>query len=334
MKDSLETKLGMFFALAIIITLVILESLGGFAFFKRGKHLHAQFRNVQDLRIGDPVKMAGVTIGKVASIALTDTMAEVTMNVNRDAAVKIDSKASIGFTGLMGSYFVTIDFGTATGPLAENDAVLQTVEKPDLSALMARLDSVATGIENLTKSFSGEKIDSLLGPLTDFVKNNQANLSASIGNLRKVSDEIAQGKGTVGRLIHEDTLYVSTLNTINNVQKNMENTAGDLRKTTEDARGLMANANKVIDSVNSGQGTIGKLLKDDTLYRASTGSMTNLHQILQKINQGQGSVGKLVNDDSLIKDLKLSMQKLDKATESLEDTGPLSVLGTMVTVFF
>ncbi len=334
MKDSLETKLGLFFALAIIITLIILESLGGFAFIKRGKHLHAQFKNVQELKIGDPVKMAGVTVGKVASISLADSMAEVTMNINRDALVKTDSKASIGFTGLMGSYFVTIDFGSPAGPLAENDAVLQSVEKPDLSALMARLDSVAGGVENLTKSFSGEKIDSLLGPITDFLKNNQANLTAAIGNLRKVSDEIAQGKGTVGRLINDDTFYVSTLNTINNLARNMENTTGDLRKTAEDARGLMANANKVIESVNSGEGTVGKLIKDDTLYRAASGSMTNLHEILQKINKGQGSVGKLVNDDSLLKNVKLSLQKLDKATESLEDTGPLSVVGTLVTVFF
>jgi phospholipid/cholesterol/gamma-HCH transport system substrate-binding protein len=334
MKDSLETKLGMFFALAIIITLVILESLGGFAFFKRGKHLHAQFKNVQELKLGDPIKMAGVTVGKVASITLTEAMAEVTMDINRDAPVKTDSKAHIGFTGLMGSYFVTIDFGTPTGVLAENDAVLQTIEQPDLSALMARLDTVATGVENLTKSFSGEKIDNLLGPITDFLKNNQANLTASIVNLKKVSDEIAQGKGTVGRLINEDTFYVTSLNAINNMEKNMENTTGDLKKTADDARGLMANANKVLDSVNSGQGTIGLLLKDDTLYRATAGSMTNLHQVLEKINQGKGSVGKLVNDDSLLKNVKLSLQKLDKATESLEDTGPLSVLGTMVTVFF
>ena len=46
MKDSIETRLGMFFALAIIAALVILESLGTFAFFKRGYHLHALFKNV------------------------------------------------------------------------------------------------------------------------------------------------------------------------------------------------------------------------------------------------------------------------------------------------
>jgi phospholipid/cholesterol/gamma-HCH transport system substrate-binding protein len=62
--------------------------------------------------------------------------------------------------------------------------------------------------------------------------------------------------------------------------------------------------------------------------------MTNLHQILIKINNGQGSVGQLINDDSALRNIKLSLQKLDKATESLEDTGPLSVLGTMASSLF
>jgi phospholipid/cholesterol/gamma-HCH transport system substrate-binding protein len=45
-------------------------------------------------------------------------------------------------------------------------------------------------------------------------------------------------------------------------------------------------------------------------------------------------VGKLVNDQDFYKDAKLSLQKLDKATESLEDTGPLSLIGSVVTTLF
>jgi len=83
MKDSIETRLGMFFALAIITALVILESLGTFAFFERGYHLHALFKNVQELKVGDAVKMGGVPVGRVESIALTNAVARVTMNLDR-----------------------------------------------------------------------------------------------------------------------------------------------------------------------------------------------------------------------------------------------------------
>jgi phospholipid/cholesterol/gamma-HCH transport system substrate-binding protein len=57
--------------------------------------------------------------------------------------------------------------------------------------------------------------------------------------------------------------------------------------------------------------------------------MTNLHQILLKINQGDGTVGKLVNDQEFYKNAKLSLQKLDKAADGLEDTGPISMLGIL-----
>ncbi len=63
-------------------------------------------------------------------------------------------------------------------------------------------------------------------------------------------------------------------------------------------------------------------------------AMTNIREITEKINKGQGSVGKLVNDESLYKNVKVSLQKLDKATESLEDQGPLSILGIAVQSLF
>jgi phospholipid/cholesterol/gamma-HCH transport system substrate-binding protein len=207
---------------------------------------------------------------------------------------------------------------------------LQTVEQPDLGVLMGKLDNVATGVENLTRSFSGERIDNLLGPITDFLKNNQTNLSATIANVKTVSQRIADGKGTVGKLINEDTLYVSALNTVSN----LENSATNIQGLADQAREMVTNINHTVTRVNSGQGTIGKLLKDDTLYVETTGSMTNLHQILLKINHGQGTVGQLINDDSTLKNIKVSMQKIDKATESLEDTGPLSVMGTLVSSLF
>ena len=62
--------------------------------------------------------------------------------------------------------------------------------------------------------------------------------------------------------------------------------------------------------------------------------MNNLREILQKMNRGQGTVGKLINDDSFLKNAKLSLQKLDKATDSLEDQGPLSVIGLAIGSLF
>jgi len=332
MKDSIETRLGMFFALAIIAALVILESLGTFAFFQRGYHLHALFTNVQELKVGDAVKMGGVPVGRVENIALTNAQARVTMNLDQKMKdqVKLDSLASVRFSGLMGQNYVDIAFGTPAGVKALDDATLPSVEQPDLSALMGKLDKVAGGVENLTRSFSGEQIDKLFGPLTELVKNNQSNITATLGNAKLITDRIEQGQGAVGRLINDPALYVTALNAVSNLQ----GTAGDIKKAVDDAHTLLASANDVIAQVKSGQGALGRIIYDEGLYRQITGTMTNVYEITDKINHGDGTVSQLINTNSMMKDVKLSLQKLDKATESLEDTGPLSILGTMVNSLF
>lgn len=316
MKNTLETRLGLFVALIVLAAVFLIQIIGGVDQFKRGHRIHALFNSAQELKVGDRVKMAGVEIGRVEAVQLTNNKVQVTMKLRADAVVKTDSIATIKFTGLMGQNFVAVDFGSLDAPLATQDTILNSTEQPDLNAIMTKLDNVATGVENLTKSFTGDEIGNLLGPFTDFLKQNSGPLTATIANIKAITTEISEGKGTVGKLIYDDALYNSALTTISNLQS-----TGDEIKLT------IAEARTAINGLNAGQGTLGLLMKDEALYRETTASMTNLKEILQKINQGDGTVGKLVNDQEFYKNAKLTLQKVDKATESLEDQGPLSVIG-------
>jgi phospholipid/cholesterol/gamma-HCH transport system substrate-binding protein len=322
MKNSLETKLGIFVVLAVFAAWAIIETLGSVDMFGRGYHVSALFNSAQDLKAGDRVKMAGVEIGRVEKISLTENKVKVTMTLRANAVVKTDSTATIKFTGLMGQNFVGVSFGSPDGAKMEEGGILATTEQADLSAIMEKLDNAAAGIQNITKVFSGDKIDNILGPLTDFFKQNSAPIAATIANVKNITSEIAAGQGTIGKLIYNDALYSSALGTVSNLQD-----------TASSAKDVLSTAKLMMNNVSAGQGTIGKLLTDETLYNATTASMTNLNQILQKVNQGQGTVGKLVNDQDFYKNAKLSMQKLDKAADGLEDTGPLSVIGTMMSQF-
>jgi phospholipid/cholesterol/gamma-HCH transport system substrate-binding protein len=324
MKNSLETRLGIFVALAVIAAVLILETIGGIERFQRGYHVNAEFNNIQDLKEGDRVKMAGVEVGRVEKIALDETnnKVRVTLKLKKDVIVKTDSTARIKFAGLLGQNYVSLDFGTGS-VTATNDALLATSEQPDLNKMMEKLDNVASGIDRMTRNFSGDKIDNLLGPFTDFLKANREPLTTSIANLRAISTQITKGEGTMGRLIYDDALYNSTLASVSN----MNSVASDIKLAVGDARNML-------DEARNGNGTIGKLVKDDALYRESVASMSSLHEILEKINKGNGSVGKLVNDDEFLRNAKLSLQKIDKATEGLEDQGPLSVLGLVVNKLF
>ena len=72
MKNTLETRLGLFIALAMIAGFLILQVIGDLNFLKPAFHIHARFNSIQELKVGDPVKMAGVPIGKVEKIRLAD----------------------------------------------------------------------------------------------------------------------------------------------------------------------------------------------------------------------------------------------------------------------
>jgi phospholipid/cholesterol/gamma-HCH transport system substrate-binding protein len=325
MKNTLETRLGMFVAVIVIAAFFIMFTIGGFERFQAGLRVDALFQNAQELKLGDRVKLAGVEVGKIEKIALDpeQNKVRVTMKLQPNTPVKQDTEARIQFAGLMGQNFVSLNFGSETSAVATNGTTLRSAEQPDLGAIMQKLDNVAGGLEEMTKSFSGEKIDSLMGPLISFVQDNREPLTATIKNFRSTSDQIASGQGTVGKLIYDDTLYNTALTTVSNLQS-----------TSDEIKADVAEAKAIVNSVQAGEGTLGKLVKDEKLYAETTESMTNLKEILQKINQGQGTVGKLVNEMEFYKNAKLTLQKLDKATEGLEDQGPLSVLGILANNLF
>jgi phospholipid/cholesterol/gamma-HCH transport system substrate-binding protein len=323
MKNSLETRLGVFFALALLAGFAVMEMAGSFQFLRSGTRVRARFNTIQELSEGDPVKMAGVTIGRVERIQIAQGKVEVLLKLEKTDGVKTDSEATIRFSGFMGQNYVALTFGSATGAKITDGTELATTEQPDLGIIMAKLENVAGGMEKLTQSLTGLQIQELLGPLTDMVRENSPRISGIFSNLQVVSSQIASGEGTVGKVIKDETLYVSALTAVTN-----------LSVTAEDIRSTIAEARAVVRQINEGQGTLGKLTKDEALYKETTLAMQNLREILQKINQGNGSVGKLVNDDSFYRNIKLSLQKLDKATESLEDQGPISVLGMAVGSLF
>jgi phospholipid/cholesterol/gamma-HCH transport system substrate-binding protein len=325
MKNSLETRLGVFVALTVIAAVLILEVLGGVERFQRGYRLYARFSTVQDLKVGDRVKMGGFEIGRVESIGLATNEAkvQVSMKIRKTVAVKADSVATIKFAGLMGQNFVSVEFGSKDSKSLDAEGFVETQDQPDISAVLAKINNVAGGLENITKSFTGFKLDDLMAPLTDFIKANKGPLTATIANLQAISTQVSSGQGTVGKLLYDDALYQTAYGTVTNIDQ-----------TVSEIKSAVTDAKKVIAQVNSGQGTVGKLIHDEKLYQEVTDAATSLKEILQKINQGQGSIGKLVNDDDLIKNAKLTLQKLDKATEGLEDQGPLSVLGLVAGQLF
>src|SRR5262245_11436028 len=124
MKNTLETRLGVFFALALVVAFIVLEMVGSFDFLKAGLTIRAQFPSVQELAVGDPVKMGGKPIGRVQSITLTNNQVEVVMKLSEYDSVRTDSHATIRFAGLLGQNYVDISFGAPTAPVFDPNNLL------------------------------------------------------------------------------------------------------------------------------------------------------------------------------------------------------------------
>jgi len=324
MRNTLEARVGLFFALALVVGAVLLETIGSLDMLRSGRTVKARFNNVLELQKGDAVKMAGKQIGRVAAVEFADTKVLVEMRItDRKAVIRDDSRATIKFSGLMGQNYVSIDFGSAKGTPIESGTELVTYEQADLNALMARLEGVTGGIQKLTDSFSEQNLGDVLLPFTDFLNESKPRILNILTNAEHITAQVKSGEGTVGKLIYEDALYASVHSAITN-----------LSTTADDVQVLLGDAKAVVADVRAGKGTVGKLATDETLYNEASVAVTNLKEILQKINRGEGTVGKAINETELLDNAKLTLQKLDKATEGLEDQGPLTVLGILVNPLF
>jgi len=286
-----EYRVGLFFMVGIVVLVFVMDFLGDIPFFSNNKTVYTYFDSLGELRKGNPVKMEGLIIGKISSIKLEDRQLKVSMDVKKDAPVKTDSIASIQIASLLGTSYVNLSFGSEETPLYDGDFPLASIDPTNLNKILTKLGSAIGSLDSALGAFSG-------------FGDNEDGLNNIVNNLDTVLEDLAEGKGTLGKLIKDDTLYNET--TV--AMKNIKNISA-----------------KLSDS----KGTFGKLMNDDTLYVEATEAATNLNEVLRKVNDGQGTLGKLVNDDTLYYDTKNAVLKVEKGIDTLEDLAPLGTLGAI-----
>jgi phospholipid/cholesterol/gamma-HCH transport system substrate-binding protein len=129
-KKGIETMVGLFVLLGLAGLLFLSLQAANLASFgeRKGYVVSARFDNIGGLKPRAPVRSAGVTIGRVTSIALDAKTYQglVTMEIDRDVQFPKDSSAKIQTSGLLGDQYVGIDPGIEDQPLAEGGAIRQT----------------------------------------------------------------------------------------------------------------------------------------------------------------------------------------------------------------
>jgi phospholipid/cholesterol/gamma-HCH transport system substrate-binding protein len=325
MRNTIETRLGILLGITAIVVAFILEMSTAQRILRNDMQVRAYFGDAHELQAGDPVKMGGLPVGRVSQIALDQNSGRVAMTilVNKNTPLYDDCKATIKVTGLLGQNFVSIDFGTVGRPRLNAGSILQTYEQTDLNAVILRVDQAASGLAGLTRNFNAENLGNLLEPFKTFMEANSPNLASILLNLDVTSSKLTLAQGTAGKLINEENIYSAALEALNSFDSAML----ALKPLIAEMQSTLSGANQILIAVNAGNGSLGKITKDEALFNETLSAMSNLREIFGKINQGRGTIGILINDDSFLRNATMSLHKVNMATEELEDTRALSLGG-------
>jgi len=326
-----QLRIGIMAAVAMAILGVLIFLLTGSGdLFTSNATLYTYMEDSAAMATSTPVRLNGITIGKIDKIEFSGLKEKgkivvIRMKVKRNMLGQIpdDSVAGIDAANLLGDKFINITKGKS--PVAIKDGgTLRSQEGQDIPELMSRAGDVLGSFQTIVKRF-----DSLLGDIEaghgnigKLIKDDQLynQLNAASGELNKLIATVNSGKGTLGHLLKDETLYeeirspVKRLDTLLSELQQGQGTAGKLLKDPalyDDARTAMADVRrlinvdlrKIVDDLNAGKGTAGKLLKDDDLYRRLDQLVANLNGTIDRINSGQGTLGQLLVNPQLYESL-------------------------------
>jgi phospholipid/cholesterol/gamma-HCH transport system substrate-binding protein len=285
MEDSRRLSLivGAFVVATLALAASVLLSLGSGSGFLRPRYrLVTYFENVQGLVAGAPVRLAGKDVGTVEFVTFAPLAADLPpirsvlqIDLSVQNRIRSDSVASIGTIGLLGDKYVEISMGTVSGRVLQENEELPSISPVDLNVAVVRgseaIDNIATLTENVNQvveefgaSMGGRKMAESLAAVSEIVQEVQTgenllhsliydkyegggveSVERSLIILEKILEEVAEGDGLLHALIYRPA---SEQNLV------LEAQAAGVR------------LNSILAKIDDGEGTLGLLLNDPTVY--------------------------------------------------------------------
>ncbi len=235
-------RIGIFVLAAFIVLIVFIFYLGSKEkMFSSTSQITARFETVSNLQKGAEIDMAGINVGSVQDIQLPQNAHDsvtVTMKIVTDALklIHTDSKAMITTQGLIGDKVVFITMGGDAAPAVLPGGIIHGQAPQDftkiydtLSATVAQLDSVA---------IAATKLVSL----------------------------VANGNGTLGKLVNDGSLYNNANQLVQSGRGVMDTARIAMGQISSSAQKLSGQIDSIVGKINHGEGSLGKLLTKDDIY--------------------------------------------------------------------
>jgi phospholipid/cholesterol/gamma-HCH transport system substrate-binding protein len=277
---------------AIVVAALFVFAVGGAGgFFWQRYPLKAHFPNIATVKSGTPVRVAGIEVGVVTDVVFSGSGADAWFEVTKDIRPLVTDRSVvvIGAISMLGEGALDITAAPGGTPIPDWGYVPSTVAPGSLAAL------TTTANESLTET------------------------AALLADLRA-------GKGTLGRLVRDDTAYreiEALVATANRVAEAVRTGRGSLGRLVNDPRiheELAASTSalqEITGRLSRGEGSLGQLLQDPALARSATTASANLEAITSRLNRGEGTAGRLLTDAQLFERLSTVASRLDELTAKL-----------------
>jgi phospholipid/cholesterol/gamma-HCH transport system substrate-binding protein len=291
---------GIFIFLGLAILIMTILTLGSQKkTFGDSVGIKSFFDNVNGLQQGNNIWFSGVKVGTIKKIIIIGNgKVEVDMNVEEKSAgfIKKDAMAKLSTDGLIGNKIIEIYGGTHQSP------------------------SISQG-----DTLSGDKLLNTDAIMNTLSKNND-NILAITNDLKGITSGIAQGKGTIGKLLTSDELA-----------NNLNNTVLTVQKASENLERLSANISNYTASLNNKGSFANDLVTDTVIFSKLRGTMSQLQNVADEtskvvsnlqtttatLNNGLTNkntpAGMLLNDEKTADGLKVTLQNLQSASKKLDE---------------
>jgi phospholipid/cholesterol/gamma-HCH transport system substrate-binding protein len=297
-RRKTEIWVGIFVLLSMgVMFFVTLFLAGEQRIFAEKVEVRALFDDIQGLREGAPVLIAGLQCGTVRAIEFTkEGRLLVIMEVERHYLQQIrkDSIAQIGTIGLLGDKSVRISTGTRGAPPIKEGDLIPTKHSLTLEDVAEKaspiFDSLGKTLENL-QVFTSRLMDT------------QRSFNKDLETLDEILSNIREGEGTLGKLLKRGDLYDALVANLEEI-------------------------NALLLDIKTGKGTLGKLVEDPQLYQETLQAVRGLNETTMKAKEVAESLKKTIEVGSLtmgevktlISSLSQVVEKIDMVAQNLEQS--------------
>jgi len=275
-----EAWVGLFVVAGIAATIILLAVMTDAALFRGRYIITTNVPNAGGIRKGDPVQMRGVNIGRIIGFGIGQKDVDVRLEIEREYPIPKDSRVELKASGLLGGMVAEVVPGASAEKAAWGDRIpgasgIGLFDKMD--TLAGEADKVAIRVQNL---LSDEMMKDLQGSASDARKSLeglQAILKEQRGELRTLTASLKRSAEGMEKVTTGPELE-RIVKRVDQLAERLDGTVGTLDKSSKSLESILAR-------VDRGEGTLGKLSTDDTLYKNASEASANLNKATQELNK-------------------------------------------------